>query len=286
MKQIASLCLVWILAGGVTPAQGGTKEEIQRLQSDVLALQNQIRVLDKNFTDQMQSLKTLVGQLNDQVGKSNTILSQISSTLEGQASSGRSTNQSLLQEIRNLGAKVDDTGTRISALAQQISEMKTQAKEIQQRRFQTPGGDSASATLSADTIFHEAYNDLIQGNVDLAIQGFTSFVTNFPTSEKADDAQYYIGEAFYNDNKFPQAVTAFTKLLNDFAKGDKVASALYKRGMAELAMKETDNAVEDFKAVIQRFPSSPEAGLGKSQLDRLGIDPTKPSRPGPTRRKP
>ena len=82
------------------------------------------------------------------------------------------------------------------------------------------------------------------------------------------------------------ALTAFTKLLNDFPKGDKVASALYKRGMAELAMKETDNAVEDFKAVIQRFPSSPEAGLAKSQLDRLGIDPSKPSRPGSARKKP
>jgi len=286
MKQILCFCLIGILAGAVAPAQAGTKEEIQRLQSDVLALQNQIRVLDKNFTDQMQSLKSMFGQLNDQVGKSNTILSQISSTLEGQASSVKSTNQGILQEIRNLGVKMDDTGTRVSALAQQISEIKTQAKEIQQRRFQATGSDPANTTMSADTIFHEAYNDLIQGNVDMAIQGFTSFVSNFPSSEKADDAQYYIGEAYYNDNKFPQAVTAFTKLMNDFSKGDKVASALYKRGMAEVAMKETDNAVEDFKAVIQRFPTAPEAGLAKSQMDRLGIDPSKPSRPGVSRRKP
>src|SRR5437867_11501358 len=286
MKQLVCFCVICILAGAATPAPAGTKEEIQRLSSDVLALQNQLRVLDKNFADQMQSMKSLVGQLNDQVGKSNTILSQISSALEGQAAGSKSTSQALLQEIRNLSVKIDDAGTRVSALAQQISEMRTQAKDIQQRRFQTPGGDSASAALSADVGFHEAYNDLIQGNIDLAIQGFTSFVTNFPASEKADDAQYYIGEAYYNDNKFPQALTAFTKVVNDFPKGDKVASALYKRALAELAMKEKDNAIEDFKVVVQKFSSSPEAALAKSQLDGLGVDLSKPSKVGSARRKP
>ena len=140
--------------------------------------------------------------------------------------------------------------------------------------------------MSSDTIFYQAYNDLVQGNLDLAIQGFTSFVTNFPASEKADDAQYYIGEAYYNDNKLPQAVAAFTKVVNDFPKGDKVASALYKRALAELAMKEKDNAIEDFKVVVQKFSSSPEAALAKSQLDGLGVDLSKPSKVGSARRKP
>ncbi|PYV06531.1 MAG: tol-pal system protein YbgF [Acidobacteria bacterium] len=286
MKRVILPCVLAVLAARSIPAQGGTKEEIQRLQSDVLALQNQMRLLDKNVTEGMNSLKTLASQLTDQVGKSNQILSQMSSTLEKQASGAKFTNESLLQEVRNLGAKIDDAGTRISALAQQISEMKTQAKEITPRRFQSPGGDSGPLAMSSDTIFYQAYNDLVQGNLDLAIQGFTSFVTNFPASEKADDAQYYIGEAYYNDNKLPQAVAAFTKVVNDFPKGDKVASALYKRALAELAMKEKDNAIEDFKVVVQKFSSSPEAALAKSQLDGLGVDLSKPSKVGSARRKP
>ncbi|PYV42794.1 MAG: hypothetical protein DMG09_01780, partial [Acidobacteria bacterium] len=91
---------------------------------------------------------------------------------------------------------------------------------------------------------------------------------------------------YYNDNKLPQAVAAFTKVVNDFPKGDKVASALYKRALAELAMKEKDNAIEDFKVVVQKFSSSPEAALAKSQLDGLGVDLSKPSKVGSARRKP
>jgi len=74
MKQLVCFCFIFILAGAATPAPAGTKEEIQRLSSDVLALQNHVRVLAKHFAHHMQSMQSLVGQLNDQVGKSNTIL--------------------------------------------------------------------------------------------------------------------------------------------------------------------------------------------------------------------
>jgi tol-pal system protein YbgF len=285
MKRITCLLLLGVVLGAST-AQGGVKEELVRLQTDVLALTNQIRLLEKTVSEQTEGLKGLVGQLNDQMGKSNALLGKISTLLETQAASDRSSNQSLLQEVRNLNQKLDDTGTRISQLANQVNEMKVQSKPIDERRFQTTGGDRGSLSMSADTIFNEAFNDLVQGNTDLAIQGFSSFVANFPTSEKADDAQYYIGEAYYNSKKMPEAVAAFTKILNDYPSGDKVASSLYKRGLAEVALKEKDNAVEDFKAVIQRHSNSPEAGLARSQLESLGIDPSRLAKPSSSRRKP
>ncbi len=285
MKRITCCFLLGVVLGASPSAQGGTKEDLLRLQTDVLALTNQIRLLEKTVSEQTEGLKGLVGQLNDQMGKSNALLGKISTLLETQAASDRSSNQGLLQEVRSLNQKIDDTGTRISALAQQVSELKVQSKPITERRFQASGGDPGSLSMSADTIFNEAFSDLVQGNTDLAVQGFSSFVTNFPTSEKADDAQYYIGEAYYNSKKLPEAVAAFTKILNDFPAGDKVASSLYKRGLAEVALKEKENAVEDFKTVLQRYPNAPEAGLARSQLESLGVDPSRLAKPSPPRRK-
>src|SRR5437773_1177105 len=118
-------------------------------------------------------------------------------------------------------------------LARQVSEMKIESRPVTARRFQTASGQTGASAQSADTIFFEAYNDLVQGNTDLAIQGFTAYIASFPKSEKADDAQYYIGEAYYNDGKFAQAIAAFTRVLNDYPAGDRTASALYKRAMAE-----------------------------------------------------
>lgn len=284
MKTIAYLFLICALTIAASAAQGGTKEELARLQSDVLALQNQIRMFEKSFSEQTQNLKSLVSQLNENVGKSNTILNKIATTLESQEANVRTSNQNMMREIQKLTTRVDENGTRISALAQQLSDLKVDSKALSARRFQTLGGDGGA--LSPDTVFSEAYNDFIQGNLDLAIQGFTAFVANYPASEKVDDAQYYIGEAYYNEKKMPQAIAAFTRVLNEWPSGDKVASAMFKRGLAELSQNERDNAIEDFKAVIAKFPTSPEANLARGQLEALGIDLSKQAKPSSARRKP
>ncbi len=284
MKQAVLICLVAALTAFSPSAQAGTKEEILRLQNDVLALSNQLRLLEKSFNEKSDGLKSLVVQLNDQVGKSNQLLGSISANLENQSSGDRSGTQTLLQEIRNLSSKIDDSATRISALAQQVSELKVQSKPITQRVFQNAGSDPGTMMLSADTIYNEAFNDLVQGNLDLAIEGFTAFIKSYPSSEKADDAQYNIGEAYYNSGKYPQAIAAFTRVMNDYPSGDKVASAYFKRAKAELAIKERENAIEDLKTVVLKHASSPEAGLAKNELENLGIDLSKPARPA-TRRK-
>ena len=95
-----------------------------RLQSDVLALQTQFREFEKTFTEKTDGLKSLVVQLNDQVAKSNVLLERVSKTLESQASGSRATDQTLTEEIRKLSARLDDTVTGISVLAQQIADLK------------------------------------------------------------------------------------------------------------------------------------------------------------------
>jgi tol-pal system protein YbgF len=279
------ICLLFALTALAPSVQAGTKEELQRLQSDVLALQNQLRIVEKTFNEKTDGIRSLVTQLNDQFGKTNEVLARISTTLETQSTGDRTQTASILQEIRSLSTKVDDSATRISALAQQISEMKVQSKSLTQRTYQTASGDPGTLALSADTIYNEAFNDLVQGNFDLAVEGFSSFMKNFPSHERADDAQYNMGEAYYNSNKYPQAIAAFTRVLNDYPSGDKVASAYFKRAKAELAVNERENAIEDFKTVAVKYSSAPEAALAKNELDNLGIDISKPAKTGTTRRK-
>ncbi len=283
MKRTTQICLVLILLAATPSAQAGTKEELMRLQSDVLALQNQIRIMEKSFNDQTEGIKSLVVQLNDQVGKSNLLLTKISNALDSQAAGGKATDQTLLQEVRNLSGKIDDTATRISALAQQVADMKVQSRPLTQRAYQGLGNEGGNSPISPDAVYGQAYNDLVQGNLDLAIEGFSAFIRNFPASDKADDAQYYIGEAYLNQNKLPQAVAAFTRVLNDYPNGDKVASAYFKRGKAELAMGEKDNAIEDFKTVVRKYADAPESNLAKAELDNLGISLNKPT---PTKKRP
>jgi tol-pal system protein YbgF len=279
MRQIAWYCFVGVFFVGLLPARAGTKEEIMRLQNDVLGLQEQIRSIEKGFSEQMEALRSLVVQLNDQVGKAGLMISRMSSTLESQKSGGNQTNQALIEEMHGISAKLDDASTRISALAQQVADLKVQANPI------SPiSGETTNPTLSIQQAFNQAYNDLVQGNFDIAVQEFATFIRTYPGSDKADDAQYYIGEACLTQDKLPEAIAAFTRVLTEYPAGDKIPSALFKRGKAELAQKEKENATADFKTVIQNYPSAPEAALADTELKNLGIGSTAP-KSAPVKRK-
>ena len=285
MKRIVYLFIVGFL-GVASTAQAGVKEELIRLQADVLALKNQISMIDKTFTERTDSIRSLVTQLNDQVGKTSLVLGKISGALETQSSGDATLQQSLLQEIKQLSTKMDDANTRISALAQQVADLKVQSKQITPRLYQSAANNPDALALSADQIYSEAYNDLVQGNADMAIEGFTAFLKNFPTNERADDAQYYIGEAYYNSKRYPEAISAFQKVVTDYASGSKVPSGLYKLGKAKMAANQSESALEDFKKLIQQYPTATEAGLARAELERMGINPAKFAKPAAKKKSP
>ena len=271
MIRKAYICIFCLFLASVPSAKAGTKEELQRLQQDVLALQNQIRQLEKAFTEQTQGIRSLVVQLNDQVGKTTLLLERVSVTLADQASGGQSTISTLLDEVRALSRKMDDTGTSLSALSQQVADVGVQSKPITNRTYQTALNDPERLAFSADEIFHQAFSDLVQGNLDFAIEGFKSFLQNFPSNEKADDAQYNIGEAYYGSEKYSMALDAFTKVLEEYPDGDKIASAYFKRAKVNLALGDKESAIEDFRIVVKKYSEAPEARLAESELTNLGI---------------
>ena len=277
MKRETIICLLISLLFLSPLARAGTKEEIMRLQSDVNDLRSQLREFEKTFSEKTDGLRSLVIQLNDQVAKSNLILDRVSKTLETRASGEQSTNQTLLQEIRNLSAKIDDAGTRISAMAQQVADLKIQSKPL-------PQGASGGGS-SDDSMYNQALNDYIQGNFDLAVQGFTAYLSNYPGGTRAVDAQFYLGDSYSAQNKLREAIIAFTRVINDYPGADKVPTALFKRATAELAMQETDNAIADYRDVIERFPESTEADRAQAELRKLGVSAKKPAPAKPTRRR-
>jgi tol-pal system protein YbgF len=271
MKHKIGIFLLSVVWAVIPSAQAGTKEELVRLQSDVLALQNQVREFDKNYNERLEGLKSLVVQLNDQVAKSDVTLGKISTAIESQASGIHSADQTLLQEIRTLSGKMDDASTRISVLAQQLAELKLQSKPLAQ-----PG--LASGDLSPESIYDRASGDLVRGNYDLAVQGFASYLNSSPGGGKAANAQYGIGEAYYYQSKMQPAIAAYTRILTDYPDSELCASALYKRAKAELAQKESENAIADLREIIERYPSSSEASLAKTELQSLGVKLIKPAK--------
>jgi tol-pal system protein YbgF len=130
-----------------------------------------------------------------------------------------------------------------------------------------PAGPSVG--MSPTRLYELAQADYAGGQWALAINGFETYLRTFPKTDRADDAQFFIGEAYQLDGKFKESVAAYDKVITDFPSGDRVPDAYYKRGLAYSRLGQNDRAKESFEAVIRDFPNAEASRLAKQLLDRL-----------------
>ena len=123
--------------------------------------------------------------------------------------------------------------------------------------------------LSPNRIYETAYGDYASGQWTLAIGGFEQLVRTFPQSERADDAQFFIGEALVALNRFPDAIAAYNLAIQNYPKGDQAHLALYKRGLTQERLKQFDAAKASYGQAIKLYPDSVGAVMSKPGLDRI-----------------
>ncbi len=125
---------------------------------------------------------------------------------------------------------------------------------------------STSVQIDAKQLYETAQLDLTKGKYDLAISGFTEFLKNFPGSDLADNAQYWLAQSYYAKEDFGSAISQFKKLVELYPGGERVPDGLYKLGLCYQALKNNLQANKYFKEVIDRYPNSSEAKLAKEKL--------------------
>jgi len=226
------------------------KQTVDDLKTEVELLARQVRSMQESNDRNSGQLSTLITQIIDNV---NAIRQAQSRVAEGSASA--------LNEVNGLGERMSATNQRIDRVSEQLAELKRIVENLPKLPTFTqitPG--------NPDQLFAAAYGDYSRGNYDLAISEFRQYVETYPTSEMADNAQYWIGESMFAKNKFAEAIAEFDKVVILFPKGDKVPAARYKKAMVLNESGQADAARTEFQALIKLYPKSNEAVLAKQQI--------------------
>ena len=95
------------------------------------------------------------------------------------------------------------------------------------------------------------------------------FISEYPTHELADDAQYWIGQSYYQEKNFERAILAFNKVQVDYANGDKAPEALLLEALSFLNIDDRASARELLGQVIAKYPDSSAASTARKRLDSL-----------------
>jgi tol-pal system protein YbgF len=125
--------------------------------------------------------------------------------------------------------------------------------------------------------YEDAYQSFLQEDWAAAQKKFFSFLDRYPKSKYADNAQFWIGETFYNQKNFEKAILEYEKVIQNYPKGDKMASALLKQALSFQAIGRLKEAKILLKQVIEKAPNSEQARTAKKKLESIAKQ-EKPSR--------
>lgn len=136
---------------------------------------------------------------------------------------------------------------------------------------------ASAAASSADSgedkvAYQTAFNLLKDGQYDRAIVAFQKFMATYPDSSLTDNAQYWLGEAYYVNKAYPEAEAAFQRVVDKYPQSRKLGDALLKIGFCRYETKQFQSAREVLGQVVTRFPDTPAARLAQQRLDKMSAE--------------
>jgi len=131
------------------------------------------------------------------------------------------------------------------------------------------GAAPAGGSSVEQAVYNQAFDALKAGSYSVAITGFKDFLTNYPGSPLAENAQYWIGEAYYVTRDFDSASTAFKTVLDKWPDSRKASDAMLKLGYTQYELKRYGDARKTLTEVTQKFPNSDAAKLANDRLARI-----------------
>lgn len=191
-------------------------------------------------------------------------------------------NQSLL----DIAQRIDAVQADLRTLRGRIEELEnaTEALRKQQRNFYADldgrlkavesgasgGGAGGGGSGDEQAAYTQAFDALKAGRYPESISGFRQFLATWPSSSLADNAHYWLGEAYYVTRDYPSALAAFQDVLTRSPDSRKAPDALLKLGFTQFEMKRQSEARATLTEVTRRYPGSEAARLAAERLRRMG----------------
>ncbi|TLY62813.1 MAG: tol-pal system protein YbgF [Gammaproteobacteria bacterium] len=142
------------------------------------------------------------------------------------------------------------------------------------RRPATGAGGAGAAAPSAassteQAVYAQAFDALKAGSYSVAITGFKDFLASYPSSPLAENAQYWLGEAYYVNHDYESAAGAFRAVLKKWPDSRKAPDALLKLGYTQYAQKQYPAARATLTEVLRKYPGSDSAKHAAERLRRF-----------------
>lgn len=245
---------VWVMGVAILGLLAGcaSRGSVRRLESELATVSNKIEELRKLHEATARDLARTV-----------TALKELQSSATGRLQEEQATTQ----QLSRMEASLDGAAATIRSLRASFAELSREvarltasprARELPREPNPRPG--------SAEQLYEAALASMRAGEHGQAVLDFLDFIAKFPTHPLAGHAQYWIGEAYYLQRDFRQALIEFRKVIDQPEMGAKAADALLKIGLCYRELNDQLRAREAWDALIAEFPGSEAARKARTLI--------------------
>jgi tol-pal system protein YbgF len=255
------------------------------------ALQSDIGALDKKISRQKKEVQEVRQKQADLETQIDTVQAELQ-RLVGAVDEGKHYAQKASDDVISLGENltthIGKNDQEIRQLQEEIVMIKTMLGMKVTTPADTPAlklreefpavtgpvsspGNLANVTGTPDPeeLYNGAYSKLAQGDFKGSREEFKKFLELFPQTEYSDNAQFWIGESYYREKKYEEAILGFEEVIKKYPQGNKLPDALLKQAFAFIALNDANSAKLLLQKIIERYPSSEQAEIALTKLKGL-----------------
>ncbi|HEX4650996.1 MAG TPA: outer membrane protein assembly factor BamD [Granulicella sp.] len=264
-----------------------TSDSVNKMSVVIQTLQRQMQTQQDAQNGKIDQVSGQMQSLNDSVDELKARLTRMEKSLQDIQGTQQSMNASLQNGGAAAGQGAPATGGAIPAPATAPSTPQSapqsndnsapipeQAPIVRKPSADVPmasNGAPAPGAPPADDLYKTALGDYMGARYALATSEFNDVVKYYPDNALSGNALFYLAEMDYHAAHYNPSIKNYDRVLTEYPGSNKIPAAHLHKGEALIAMHQKDAGIRELRALIQRFPNSPEAMQARSRLNGMGV---------------
>lgn len=232
-------------------------EQLHALQSELAKLRGQLEVNNHEIKQLKEKQRKLYNDLDSRL-----------QTLSKQANEIKSQGESSLGEnSSNQSSSI--AGTEGESLTiESVKQPAGTGEAIESLPESGAAETGRPDPVEIQSAYQSAFRLLKQAEYDQAITAFSLFLQEYPNSQYADNARYWMGEAYFVTRRFGQAISEYRTLLDDFPDSRKAPVAMLKIGHSYRELGQNEESKQYYQMLVEKYPDTSAAKDAARELDQ------------------
>lgn len=126
--------------------------------------------------------------------------------------------------------------------------------------------DAQNGKSARESLYAAAYESFKEGKYEKARTEFENFLKLHPRTEYSGNAQFWIGECYYNEGQYEKAILEYEKVVKNYPEGNKTPYAMLKQGLSFQKLGDKTSARMILQQIIRDYPNTNQARVARATL--------------------